>query len=422
VPSSPTTTPIDIDELSTVASELGGSEWMVERRLEAARRFAASDLPSDDDEEWRYSRIGDLDLAAYALHPLADAVSPEEAAVVPDLSSLRVEVVDGRLMSTAGLDDVDGITVAVVDSAENDPWPVDDGLDAFDHLNVAVGPGAIRISVAAGAVIERPIQVTSRLTTPSVLTAPRVVIDMGENSELTVIDWFTSDDSDRLSLPRYLMRLGQSSRLRWLGVQDLGRSTVSLGRQVAVLGRDSSLSVTYTALGGSSSRMRFDTELSGQGSTARLNAVYYGDGRQHHDLRTFPSHVAPDTTSLLDFRGALDGAATAVYTGLVHVGRDARGTNAEQSNRIIKLSEEAWAESVPNLEIHNNDVRCAHSSAVGPIDADQRFYLESRGVDPATAEQLVVSGLFADLLAETTMGSFATVVTDRIARRWKSGS
>ena len=79
--------------------------------------------------------------------------------------------------------------------------------------------------------------------------------------------------------------------------------------------------------------------------------------------------------------------------------KEARGTNAFQTNRNLKLSEHAWAESVPNLEIENNDVRCSHASTVGPIDDEQRFYLESRGVPPGVAERLVVAGFFDEVLA-----------------------
>ena len=66
---------------------------------------------------------------------------------------------------------------------------------------------------------------------------------------------------------------------------------------------------------------------------------------------------------------------------------------------ISKLGENAWVESVPNLEIENNDVRCSHASAVGPVDADQRFYLESRGVPTGEAERLIVAGFLAEVLA-----------------------
>jgi len=82
------------------------------------------------------------------------------------------------------------------------------------------------------------------------------------------------------------------------------------------------------------------------------------------------------------------------------VRKNARGTNAFQTNRNIKLSDDAWAESVPNLEIKNNDVRCSHASAVGPVDEEQRWYLESRGVPAAIAERLIVAGFFEEVVAD----------------------
>ena len=83
---------------------------------------------------------------------------------------------------------------------------------------------------------------------------------------------------------------------------------------------------------------------------------------------------------------------------MIRITPEGRGSNADQSNRIIKLSADAVAESVPNLEIEHNDVRCSHASTVGPIDEDQRFYLESRGVPPEAAERLVVNGFFAEVI------------------------
>jgi Fe-S cluster assembly protein SufD len=92
------------------------------------------------------------------------------------------------------------------------------------------------------------------------------------------------------------------------------------------------------------------------------------------------------------------GRSRSVYTGLIEIGHEAKGANAFQTNRNLKLSDEAWSESVPNLDIKTNDVRCSHASTVGPIDEEQRFYLESRGVPPSVAERLIVLGFFDEVL------------------------
>jgi len=131
--------------------------------------------------------------------------------------------------------------------------------------------------------------------------------------------------------------------------------------------------------------------------------------------------VAPKTTSDLLFKGAVEDDARSVYTGLIHIGKQAKGSAAFQTNRNIKLSEGAWAESVPNLDIENNDVRCSHASAVGPIDEEQRFYLESRGVPPAVAERLIVLGFFAEVIERLPVPAVAAElrqqVSDKLDRR-----
>ncbi len=100
---------------------------------------------------------------------------------------------------------------------------------------------------------------------------------------------------------------------------------------------------------------------------------------------------------------------------------EGRGTNAFQTNRTIKLSDHAWAESVPNLEIENNDVHCSHASAVGPIDEEQRFYLESRGVPPQVAERLIVEGFFLEVLGQMPVADAASAVWSAIADRLRAG-
>jgi Fe-S cluster assembly protein SufD len=172
--------------------------------------------------------------------------------------------------------------------------------------------------------------------------------------------------------------------------------------------------------------VRTDCRLVGRGATGNLQAVYFGEGDQTLDFRTFQDHAAPDTTSNLLFKGVVGDRSRSVYTGLIKVEKDARGTNAFQTNRNLKLSDEAWAESVPNLEIETNDVRCSHASTVGPVDEDQRFYLESRGVPTEIAERLIVGGFFDEVLERFPVLAARPLVEqaieDRLDRRTGNGS
>ena len=96
-----------------------------------------------------------------------------------------------------------------------------------------------------------------------------------------------------------------------------------------------------------------------------------------------------------------------MYSGLVHLRPAAQKSNATQTNRNLVLSEGASAESIPNLEIEANDVRCSHASTVGPIDDEQRYYLESRGVPPAEAERLIVLGFFDEVIEQLPVKALA---------------
>jgi Fe-S cluster assembly protein SufD len=106
-----------------------------------------------------------------------------------------------------------------------------------------------------------------------------------------------------------------------------------------------------------------------------------------------------------------------VYSGLIRVRKEAPGTNAFQTNRNLVLSEGASAESVPNLEIETNDVRCSHASAVGPIDEEQLYYLESRGVPPAAAERLIVLGFFSEVLDRLPTPQLLATIRGSVAQR-----
>jgi len=210
------------------------------------------------------------------------------------------------------------------------------------------------------------------------------------------------------------INVAQAARLKYLTVQEHGVNIWQIATQVANVERDAYVSLNQVALGGAYARARIDTKMMGQGSSSETKAVYFGTRSAKHDFRTFQKHEAPHTNSNLLFKGALDDESRAIYTGLIRIESDANDVNAYQTNRTLKLSDEAWAESVPNLEIENNDVKCSHASAVGPIDQDQKFYLESRGVPSDIAEALVVKGFFGDLLDALPVQMVGKAVNVRI--------
>jgi Fe-S cluster assembly protein SufD len=360
-------------------------------RLDAAERAAQSILPSAEDEVWRYSRIGELDLDGF---------------------------VPGHAVTT--VEGVEGATV-VVGGELGDRLGAGDTIDVFHELNNAF-MDAVVVSVPAGRTLTEPIVITHTIDTDAIACFPRLIIDAAPDSEVTVVEQFVSADGVRsLCVPRLEVEAAQASRVRYLGVNLLGSSTWLLGHQRSIGQRDSTTLLATVALGGDYARVRTEAHLTGQGGTTRQIALYYADGDQMHDFRTLQDHAAPKTNSDLLFKGAVQDHARSVYTGLIKIRHDARGSAAFQTNRNLTLSEGAWAESVPNLEIETNDVKCSHASTVGPIDEEQRFYLESRGIPPDIAERLVVLGFFDEVLDQLPVGPLATrlraAVSTKLQRR-----
>lgn len=412
------------DFSSDDARALAGPTWLVDRRVAAADAFAAEPMPSTSAEEWRYSPIADLDLAAFSpAGGLGDAPMPrldiEPAAVVRTVNG-RVVAVDvddelvaagvhvGRLVDHPGGQDRLG---AVSDAAP----------DHFTRLNDAFTADPVLIHVPSGVVVERPIVVTHHAAGAGCASFPRLVVRVDDNAHVDVLDHQTSDEGDLLVCPLVELDASPAARLGYLNVQELGDATWQIGSQLARADRDATLTAATAAFGGAYARTRSDTRLIGRGAHGDLLALYFGDAEQTLDFRTYQDHVAPDTTSNLLYKGVVAGHARSIYTGLIRVRPDARGTNAFQTNRNLKLSDSAWAESVPNLEIENNDVRCSHASTVGPVDEEQRFYLESRGVPTGEAERLIVAGFLAEALEPMPVPAAAhkirTAVAAKLARQ-----
>jgi Fe-S cluster assembly protein SufD len=369
-------------------------------------------LPTTDEEIWKYSRIAQLDLDAFPPAPV-----PEDITIPPTLQRIIdavpeaaavVVVRNGHLVSS----DVRDTTVEVTDGdASVEP------VDAFGELNREHGTPIV-VRVARGKTATGPVLVLHWIDADGTASYPHLIVDAGEDSELVVYEHAGSDDDIvALTVPVTELRAAAAARLRYLHGQVLGRRTWQIARQVSTVDRDATLSTGAVALGGDYARLRIESAMTGRGASGEMLAAYFGEQRQMHDVRTLQDHVAPGTTSNLLFKGAVEGLAQSIYTGLIHIGKEAAGVNAFQTNRNIKLSDGAWAHSDPNLEIENNDVRCSHASTIGPVDEEQRFYLESRGVPPQVAERLIVMGFFDEVFERLPVPGAVRLLRDEVAAK-----
>jgi Fe-S cluster assembly protein SufD len=369
------------------ARHLSG-DW-TEFRTAAAERFAAASLPTTDEEIWRYSRIEKLDLERF---------TPAAATTTID-----------------GLTDTD----ILIGDVEPELLP-DETPDIFAELNRAF-MSVTHLRIPRHREMSTPIIITHHIGGAGSAVFPRLLIDAGENSAVTVVERFVAADEDgedlTLVVPVLQVRAADAARVNYVAVNEAGGATWQIGNQQAVGLRDSTTLLATVTLGGDYVRARTEARLSGAGGSTKQVALYFAGGEQMHDFRTIQDHDAPHTSSDLLFKGAVQHHAASVYTGLIKIREHAGGTTAFQTNRNLTLSEGAWAESVPNLDIRTNDVKCSHASTVGPIDDDQRFYLESRGIRPEVAERLVVLGFFDEVIEQLPAGAAADDLRRRVAAK-----
>jgi len=396
-----------------------------DRRAAALAEAAEAGWPSAETEEWRYSPVNDLGLEGLAPAPAPASSGAGAVAAVPAVPladrAATVTVIDGAVVA---IDVGPGwVDKGLIVEALGDPGSLTDldvgseEVTAYDLLHRAWSPGALVIRTPTGLTVREPVVVRTHHLTPGAVSFPHLVIEAGEESDLTVVEHQTSAPGAGASVPRAELRVGDAARLRYQLLQDLGRDHVQLARQRSSVGAHATLVSGVAAFGGRYARFRSDSALVGRGGTANLVAAYYGDGSQIHDFRTFQHHHARHTRSDLLFKGAQDGSSGSIYTGMIHIHPDGAGSNAFQTNRNIKLSPDAWAWSVPNLEIENNDVRCSHASTVSPVDADQQFYLQARGVPPVAADRLIVAGFFDDVIERLPAAELRAEVRRLIAAK-----
>jgi Fe-S cluster assembly protein SufD len=400
------------------ARQLPGPEWLAARRAEAADRLADVEWPTDAQEIWRYSRIGQLDLAQFRpvpaeqMGPPGDERAPGGGPIAAEAGerSALVVVRNGRVVHHA-LDaelEARGVRVCGIATCDADELASllgtcsDASPDAFTALHDAFLAGGAYVKVPRGVAIEKPIVVLHWSEGDGLASFPHTLVVAEDGAEVTVFDRYGSADAKADGVGHFVdavveLVIGDNAHVRYLSVQEQAAHTWQIALQRAHLGRDASLRSSVVALGGSYARLRSESLLAGAGAESDLTAVYFGDGHQMLDFRTLQDHDAPNTRSDLLFKGAVEDAAQSVYSGLIRIRPDAQKSVAFQTNRNLVLTEGADARSVPNLEIEADDVKCSHASTVGPVDDDQLYYLATRGVPPDEAERLIVLGFFDDV-------------------------
>jgi Fe-S cluster assembly protein SufD len=409
---------ISAEVVETLSRFKNEPAWLTEKRLEAWRAFEQMPMPTLRDEAWRYTDISDMkieDFAPYAPSPdVADEGDLPEtvqklikegeensALVVHHNSEMTYSRVDEEL-EAKGVVFTD-LHTALAEHEELVKEKlfglVPAGYDKFAALSAAAFSGGSFLYVPRGVDVEMLVQSYHWLDVLGSIM-PRTLVVVEEGASVTYIDEYASADGEEPAFSNVAVELyaGEGASLRYVSLQSWERNVLHFNTIRSSTEKDATIRSLVVSSGSQLSRTNVEAGLVATGSDSEMLGLYFADSSQVLDHHTLQDHISPNAHSDLLYKGALRDESLTVFSGLIRVEPGAQKTDAYQTNRNIILgTDEAFAVSLPNLEIMADDVKCSHGSTTGQVDETELFYLMSRGIPRREAEKLVVFGFFGEV-------------------------
>jgi Fe-S cluster assembly protein SufD len=416
----PTTRDLYREQFVEIAPTLAGARlpWLARARTRAFERYAAAGLPTLRDEDWKYTSVAALEKRAFNFAAGSPGgVDPAQLASLALPGCARLVFVNGRhapaLSQLGALPQgvaVGSLAAALAARPERfESWlggAAETPGTGFTALNAALWADGACIELAPGTALEAPLQLLFITTRGDLAVCPRNLIHLGAGAHAEIVEQHVDIDEAAYFTNAYTeIVLERGATLTHSKLQQESRRAWHIADIRALQGRDSRFTSQSFALGGLLSRCDIATRLDAEGCEATLLGLYLADGRQHMDHHTRIDHARPHGTSRQLYKGMLDGAARAVFNGKVIVHPDAQGSDAQQSNRNLLLSPQAEVDTKPQLEIYADDVKCSHGATVGQLDAEQIFYLRTRGVDEASARALLTFAFAAEVVGKVGLAA-----------------
>jgi Fe-S cluster assembly protein SufD len=402
----------------------GVPQWLQNLREQAANHSQELALPSTNDEAWRFTDISPLKQVNFVPSAGASAVTPHQIAnlTLPE-TPLRVVFVNGCFApELSALTELPaGLQVASLlnhpsSAAESELAKLPGAEEVFTTLNTASFLDVAVIRVERNAHIGTPLHVlwvTTAETT--MLTNPRCLVVAEPGSTLTLIEEFVDLGAESAFTNSVTeIWLGHNAELQYSRCQHHAQTSYHIGKTVVSQARDSRYTCTAISVGGKISRHNLDVHLTGEQTSTQLCGLTLATGEQLADTHSSLRFHCPYGTSNQVHKCIVSDKARAVFNGQVSVPKAAQLTNAAQLSRNLLLSNKARVDTKPELEIVADNVKCTHGATVSQLDADEIFYLQSRGLDPQSAAELLVRGFALETLDLLPLASLRDRLTDLI--------
>ena len=403
-----------------------GLAWLRGLREAARRRFAETGLPTARDEDWKYSDPSVIGETAYEPWPSTAVDTPAETRLE---DAHRIVLVNGRLREDLSSRQAlpEGVVIAgLADALRECPDLVRPHLGTlvgreaggFAALDTALFTDGIFLLVPEGIRLERPVLVLARTTSgdrPSASHLRNLVVVGARGS----VRFVTAHDSNGASFTNAVTEVvaGDESEIDHVQIETGGARTHLVDHQVFELGRSARVRTRHVSLGRGWVRCDLRAVLAGENAELGMSGVTVATERRHVDFHTTIDHAMPHGRSEELFKTIADEGSTGVFTGRIIVRQDAQKTDARQMSRNLLLSEGATVWTRPQLEIHADDVKCAHGATIGRLDDEALFYLRSRGIDASAARRLLMSAFMAEVIDDIVSAELRESLLRRLERR-----
>jgi Fe-S cluster assembly protein SufD len=406
--------------------------WLTRLRTDALDAFAQKGFPNRRDEEWKYTSVAAFEQQAFSAiannHDAANAAAAvQRIAIDGDETHLLVfhngryapELsLPGELPAGAHLASLAYALDSMPEALQ--PWLAsDEPQAAFGALNTAFMSDGAYLHLKRGTVLQAPVHLVFLSTIAGRASHLRNVIVAEEGAQATVIEHYAGvDGTSYFTNAITQIHAAANASIEHHKLQQEASDAFHIAGIHARQQRDSRLESNSFSLGAALARNDITTVFDATGCDATLNGLYLVGGRQHVDHHTRIDHRMPNGTSRENYRGVLDGASHGVFNGKVIVHPGAQKTNAFQANHNLLLSRDAEIDTKPQLEIFADDVKCNHGATVGQLDANQLFYLRSRGIDETVARNMLVHAFAHDVIERIRVAALRTrleqILLDRL--------
>jgi Fe-S cluster assembly protein SufD len=414
------------------------ASWLVRVRENAMAQFEELGFPSVKEEEWKYTNVAPIARANFKpLVAETTAVGPDGVKFahfgVVEAKDSQLVLVNGRLRND--LSTLTGLPEGVValdlsEALADERYSeiarshlarhADSVANGFTALNTAFIQQGAFIYIPKGVTVDVPLHLLliSDPSETNQATFPRVLVIAEENSSATLLESYIGTTGGAYFTNAVVeIVLANGARLEHYKVQREGAGAFHVATTAADLGPNSTYDATTITFGAQLSRHDINVTMDHEGAECWVDGLYLVTESQHTDTHSVIDHRKPHCTSHQLYKGILDGKSRAVFNGKIFVRHDAQKTDAMQTNKNLLLSNEARVDTKPQLEILADDVKCAHGAAVGQIDEDELFYLETRGIHYDLARNLLTYGFAEEVIGKIKIDSIREQLDEAVLHR-----